>query len=259
MSRPAESLIPRFFPPESHPYRKIERAVRRRIAPDLCLLDAGCGRYAERLIRVRPGAGRAVGVDLVEFTPEALSTPGLELHRADLARLPLPDASVDLIYSVSVMEHLKDPAAVYREVHRVLKPGGLFLFLTPNLWDYGSLAARIIPNRLHPWIVRKTEGRAEADTFPTHFRSNTTGAVRRLAREAGLDVELLEYQGQYPSYLLFSRVLFLLGTAYQKTIETIPGLGWLQGWLYAELRRPAAAGTASSTIEKAPEAGVTQG
>jgi SAM-dependent methyltransferase len=252
MSRPAEALIGRFFPFESHPYRKIERAVRQRVRPGLCLLDAGCGRYAERLIRVCPGAARAIGVDLVEFTPDALAAPGIELHRGDLGALPLPDSSVDLIYSVSVMEHLENPATVYREVHRVLRPGGQFLFLTPNLWDYASLAARIIPNRLHPWIVRRTEGRLEADTFPTHFRSNTPVAVRHLAREAGLLVEHIEYQGQYPSYLLFSRLLFLLGTAYQKTIERVPGLGWLQGWLYAELRRPAETPTASGTMKQLP-------
>lgn len=238
MSRPAEPLIPRFFPSESHPYRRLERTVTALSTPRSVLLDAGCGRYAERLIRLSPSAGRCIGVDLVEFTPEAAATPSLELHRADLGSLPLEDSSVDLVYSVSVMEHLLEPATVYREIHRVLRPGGRFLFLTPNLWDYASLAARLIPNRAHPWIVRHTEGRAEADTFPTHFRSNTRSAIRRFAQSTGFTVEQIEYQGQYPSYLVFSRVLFLLGTAYQKVIEHTPGLGFLQGWIFAHLRRP---------------------
>lgn len=161
----------------------------------------------------------------------------LQLVRSDLAETGLPAASVDLIYSVSVIEHLEQPAPVFAEMARLLKPGGRFLFLTPSMWDYGSVAARVIPNRLHPWIVSKVEGRAEEDTFPTFFRANTHGAVKRLARETGFQVESFRYLGQYPSYLLFNSVLFLLGTAYQKTIERFRVTQPLQGWIMAELLR----------------------
>jgi ubiquinone/menaquinone biosynthesis C-methylase UbiE len=238
MGRPAEPLISRFFPHESHPYRRLERTVIAHCTPQTVLLDAGCGRSAERLIRLSKHAGRSIGVDIVHFTPEAARNVNIELVQAGLESLPLQDASIDLAYSVSVMEHLREPEAVYREIYRVLRPGGRFLFLTPNFWDYASLAAKIIPNRFHPWLVRHTEGRPEEDTFPTYFRSNTHSSIRRLARSTGFELEQIEYQGQYPSYFLFSKTLFMLGVGYQKIIERTPWLEFLQGWIFAHLRRP---------------------
>jgi len=79
---------------------------------------------------------------LVEFDP---SVQGIELYRTDLAHLPVEDACVDVVMSRSVMEHIEDPLAVYREINRVMKPGGHFVFLTANLWDYAALIASIVP------------------------------------------------------------------------------------------------------------------
>lgn len=173
-----------------------------------------------------------IGIDLVDFQNPS---PGLQLLRADLEQIPLRTCSVNVVMSVSVMEHLRNPLGAYQEIHRVLKPGGRFLFLTPNLWDYGSLLAKFIPSRLHPRLVASLEGRKEEDTFPTYFRSNTLRAVRKLARQSGFLVEHHEYLGQYPNYLLFSRLFFYLGMAYEKTItKMIPPL---RGWLAVSLLR----------------------
>ena len=153
--------------------------------------------------------------------------------------MPLADASVDIAMARSVMEHVTDPERVYREMYRVLKPGGHFIFLTANLWDYASLIAKVIPNRFHPWIVRKTEGRAELDTFPVAYRTNTRRAVEKWARQAGFEVASFRYLGQYPSYFLFNSFLFLLATGYEKLIDKVRPLNFLQGWIFVTLRKPA--------------------
>lgn len=58
---------------------------------------------------------------------------------ADLRnKLPFPDASVDAIYSYHMIEHLPDLAFHWREVYRVLKPGGAFRIAGPN----GDMAMR---------------------------------------------------------------------------------------------------------------------
>lgn len=155
--------------------------------------------------------------------------------KANLENIPLATSSLDLVMSVSVMEHLQNPLAVYCEFKRVLKPGGRFLFLTPNLWDYGSLAAWLIPSQFHPLLVAYAEGRKEEDTFPTYFRANTLSAVRKLAQKSGFLVEHYEYLSQYPNYFLFSRGLFYLGMAYERTIAKM--LPLLRGWLMVDLRR----------------------
>src|SRR4051794_7935676 len=160
MTALAERLLDRFYNDSDHPYRILTRTIDRAIGPDFTILDAGCGRTAPMLVRYRGKATRLIGVDLVEFTERV---DGVELHNWDLGAMDLPNESVDLIYSRSVMEHIADPDAVYREMCRVLKPGGRSIFLTANKWDYASLIAALMPNAWHPKIVRHTEGREECD------------------------------------------------------------------------------------------------
>ena len=114
------------------------------------------------------------------------------------------------------MEHIADPVAMYREMSRILRPNGYFIFLTGNLWDYSGMIAKLVPNRHHPWIVARTQGRAERDTFPVEYKTNTRRAVTRYATGAGLDVVSFDYLGQYPAYFMFNGPLFLLATGYEK-------------------------------------------
>ena len=99
----------------------------------------------------------------------------------------------------------------------------------------------MIPNRFHPWIVSKTEGRAEQDVFPIAYRTNTRRAVARWTRQTGFEIVRLDYLGQYPAYFMFKGFLFLLATGYEKLIDRIPALHFLRGWLLATLRKPPAA------------------
>lgn len=50
----------------------------------------------------------------------------------NLERQSFDDASFDLVVTLDVMEHVNDPAAVFREVRRTLRPGGCYLFTVPT-------------------------------------------------------------------------------------------------------------------------------
>ncbi len=235
MTALAEKLLHKYYQNVAHPYRLFEQRVDGLLGTGACLLDAGCGRTAPILKKYVGKAERLIGVDLVDFKDVPA---GIETYNSDLKKLPLPESSVDLIMSRSVFEHLTDPESVYKEFSRVLKPGGAVVFLTANLWDYGTLVARIVPNHLHARVVKHVEGRAEEDTFPTVFKTNSSRDVHRLATQAGLKVESFSYLSQYPNYLMFNGVLFFLGTCFEKLIRRFESLRFLRGWILVTLRKP---------------------
>ncbi len=193
--------------------------------PGSLVLDAGCGRKSDAGGFLAQHGVRVVGLDLVDHGDDRI-----DFAKSNLEQLPIRSGSIDLVISRSVMEHLQDPLSVWKEVARVLKPEGRFVFLTPNLFDYVSLVAKLVPNRLHPAIVQFAEGREEQDVFPTVYRSNTPRAIRRLAREAGFEQPSVQYLTQYPSSLCFNRIAFLLGVGYERLVR-IPPLRFLQPWL----------------------------
>ena len=235
MSELAQRLLKRVYSKIDHPYRTFEKRVDALLRQDAVLLDAGCGRTVPVLRKYLGKASRLVGVELVPFTDVP---PGIETYNADLAKLPLASASVDLIISRSVFEHLTDPDSVYAEFARVLRPGGALVFLTANMWDYGTLVARSIPNRFHAAIVKRVEGRADEDTFPTAYRTNTRRDVERLARDSGMVVESFEYLSQYPNYLMFNGALFFLGMCFERVIAKFSSLQILRGWILVTVRKP---------------------
>lgn len=243
MSELADRLLEKYYAKSVHPYRVFEQRVDAAVAAGArSLMDAGCGRTVPVLRKYLGRVDRLIGVEMVDFTDVPA---GIETYNADLGHLPLDADCVDVIMSRSVFEHLTDPAPVYREFARVLRPGGRAIVLTANMWDYGTLCARMIPNRFHARIVRKVEGREEQDTFPTAYKTNTRRAVDRLAADAGLQVQAFEYLSQYPNYLMFNGGLFLIGTAFEKLISRYDALRVLRGWILVTLAKPAtAAGSA---------------
>jgi ubiquinone/menaquinone biosynthesis C-methylase UbiE len=98
--------------------------------PGCSLLDVGCGWEARLLREVEPYIGRGVGID---FKAPRLETPKLRTISATLTdRLPFDDASFDVVTLLAVLEHLDQPAAIVREIARVLRPGGLLVLTVPS-------------------------------------------------------------------------------------------------------------------------------
>jgi arsenite methyltransferase len=97
------------------------------------VVDLGCGRggdVARAAERVGPG-GSATGVDgnerMLAAATEALAgIPNARVVKSDLAAVALPDRCAHVVVSNCAINHAPDKAAVYREVHRVLRPGGRF-------------------------------------------------------------------------------------------------------------------------------------
>jgi SAM-dependent methyltransferase len=225
------------FKQEVHPYRIFEEKISYHLHESHILLDAGCGRDAPVLKRFHGKVRKLIGIDLVEFDANAIGTD-IEVLNSDLTQIKLTNASIDIAISRGVLEHIEKPLLAYREIFRILKPGGYFIFLTPNLGHYSSLISKAIPNRFHSCIVLRTEGRKEEDTFPTYYRSNTLRTISNLAKRTGFDLVSSEYLGQHPSYFMFNPILFLLTAGYEKFVAKFEIFGFLRGWLLVSLRKP---------------------
>ena len=97
------------------------------------VLEAGCGEgYGADLIA--DTARRVVAVDYDEAAVAHVRSryPRVEVMQANLAELPLPDASMDVVVNFQVIEHLWDQAQFVTECARVLRPSGLLMMSTPN-------------------------------------------------------------------------------------------------------------------------------
>jgi arsenite methyltransferase len=101
------------------------------------VVDIGCGAGMDLLLAARAigPTGRAIGIDMTEpmaeRAREAARTLGLEnveVRIGDALELPLESASADAVISNGVLNLAPDKDRAFREVFRVLKPGGQFLY-----------------------------------------------------------------------------------------------------------------------------------
>lgn len=94
-------------------------------------VGSGAGFDAQQAARQVGPRGRVIGVDLTPAMvakaragAAAAGLAHLEFHEGQAEALPLPDAAVDVVISNGVINLCPDKAAVYRELYRVLRPGG---------------------------------------------------------------------------------------------------------------------------------------
>jgi SAM-dependent methyltransferase len=139
------------------------------------LLDFGCGTggnavgYAD----VGPVVGVEPDAEALRF---AGTRPGATRHRLDYCRAvgtarPLRSGAFDAVLASDVLEHIADDAAAVREIARVLRPGGAFIFSVPA----------------HPWLW------SAHDVALWHQRRYRRGELVRLLEGAGLRVRWLSY------------------------------------------------------------------
>lgn len=97
------------------------------------VLEVGCGEGYGTALLAR-SADRVLGVDYDALTAAhaAVTYKQASFVRANLAALPIPTESVDVVVTLQVIEHVWNHGEFVRECRRVLRPGGLLLVTTPN-------------------------------------------------------------------------------------------------------------------------------
>jgi SAM-dependent methyltransferase len=115
------------------------------------VLDLGCGAGMDSILAARQvgPTGRVIGVDMTEPMVEkaranakALAIANAEFHRGAAERLPVGDATLDVVISNGVFNLCPDKPRVLAEVFRVLRPGGR-LQMADILLDEGVTAEQV--------------------------------------------------------------------------------------------------------------------
>lgn len=126
------------------------------------VLDIGCG-HSDLLREIVARARLACGIDTDTHALTRNRTVGAKVG-AKAEHLPFKGSSFDIVLLAWVLEHLERPEEVFREIHRVLEPGGTIVFLTPNAWNSNAWLIRLVPNAFHAFFTNRLYGRPAADT-----------------------------------------------------------------------------------------------
>jgi len=175
------------------------------------LLDLGCGPCGPLTFLVAQTGCQGCGADssaeaiAAGRTRAAAMKLELTLHEADLNHpLPFANAAFDAVLSVDVVLHLRNRAAVFLEIARVLAPGGRFLFT-----DAGVITGAISDKEI----------RSRALHGNTQF---VPPGCNELALEAA-GLRLLEHQDRTASLLKNATGRFAARRAHQVELEKIEG------------------------------------
>ncbi len=195
-------IVPELRPSQYAYFETLGTAVDSRRA----WLDVGCGRrlVPDWLINADSVestlVGRVnwlVGADL--DLDSLRERPNLrDKVQASGSNLPFRRETFDVVSANMVMEHVAEPRRMLEELQRVLRPGGLFAFHTPNCRFWAIRLAGAMPRRVKLMAIALLEGRAEEDVFPTHYRFNDVRDITSLAEAAGFEVVQLETVSSSP-------------------------------------------------------------
>jgi phosphoethanolamine N-methyltransferase len=152
---------------------------------DKTILDIGCGTGGPTIVLAgETGATAVIGIDVQskllqlawEYARDAGVVEKVEFRLVDPGPLPFADNSIDVVFSKDALAHFADKTAIYREILRVLRPGGIFL---ASDWLGGENTAtspewaRFIELSKHV-MTMKTAAEAEAMMVAVGFMNVST-------------------------------------------------------------------------------------
>ena len=187
------------------------------------VLDIGCGSGFDDDLRLQQtiveSAGRYIGVD-----PDAGMGP--QFIRSSFEDAPLDPGSIDLAYSVMVLEHIADPDRFWNKVHSILRNGGVFWGFTMDERHWFRLAStwseRLRVKDLYLTLLRGKKGIDRYSNYPTYYRANSPRRIRTQARKFRT-VECVNFQRASQLDFYLPRMLRLLGHAIGRA-EALLGL-----------------------------------
>jgi SAM-dependent methyltransferase len=192
--RPTISEIQKYYPVEyfqASPARDYDRYMRRRLAAEAKylreleksggrkrLLDVGCatGEFPRFM------AARGWEVEGVEVSESSERITDFHVYTQEFHEIPVNEPIYDAVTAWAVLEHVHNPMAYFQKASRVLKKGGLFVFLVPNFRSTASrhLFCEDVPRHLY-FFTRETVDRYLQNSGFTLVREVNGRDVYKLA------------------------------------------------------------------------------
>jgi ubiquinone/menaquinone biosynthesis C-methylase UbiE len=192
----------------------LTKLVEQYAATGSTVLDLGCGNGNFVVQELPAKFSKKIGIDIGPH--ETRNNRWLdEIVYGNIEQLPFPNQTFDVVLSLWVLEHLEHPDHVFKEISRVLKPGGIFAFVTPNRNSFLIFLRRLMPSKLASRLVDQIYGRTEDDTFDVFYRANTVKDVSRLAHLHSFITKTLTTNAD-PSYTSFNPWTYRLSSFFAK-------------------------------------------
>lgn len=206
------------------------------IPPDGNILEVGSG-PSNVTSSYLSSLGKLHGVDP---DPDILTNDALEsAHVLTGEAYPFADNIFDACVSNYVNEHIAYPRQHLREVNRVLKPNGVYIFRTPNRFHYIAIVSGLTPHWFHKLVANRLRNlpATSHDPYPTRYRLNTRAKIEQYAAELNMSVDEFRLIEKDPSYGMSSRILFLGFTAYERIVNAHSALSGFRTNILAVLRK----------------------
>jgi SAM-dependent methyltransferase len=135
---------------------------------------------------------------------------------ADVTKeIPLPEGSVDLVVSRTVMEHLVSPKNFLKNSFTVLKTGGYAIHFFPCKLALFSIINQMLPKSIGRKILFSLKPDArEGSGFPAFYRQCYYSGIKRLLLNCGFEIKDIRHYHYQSSYFYFFLPLYLLSVFY---------------------------------------------
>ena len=182
-------------------YAYYREQVRNNLSENKVILDVGGGKKCSFASDARKFEGiKLIGLDVsqeeLDYNHDLDEKIVFDISSGE--RVPLDDASIDMITSSSVLEHLQNLENSIKEIHRILKPGGKFISVIPCKFALFAIINQILPN----WLARKILF-SIIGGFKAYYDRCYYPALQKLLSKCGFAPAKFAFQYNQSSYFAF--------------------------------------------------------